>query len=178
MGQHLPFSLDVLSDRFLACTACRKSKFGKGQPWVLPAPPNGVFDGRSRPFAFQCCGHYKIVGGICQRRRAASRGYDPVPSLPAACFPEAFAARFYAMGKVQKRGVSTIVTNCICSISKKNGQRRFFQKADLVRLVARAFVRGSLLQANLIAEEGCKVDTPFPGPWKHISRHPRMLYWF
>lgn len=119
MGQHLPFSLDVLSDRFLACTACRKSKFGKGRPWVLPAPPNGVFDGRSRPFAFQCGGHYKIVGGLCQRRRAASRGYAPVPSLPAACFPEAFAARFYAMGKVQKRGVSTIVTNCICSIWKK-----------------------------------------------------------
>lgn len=22
------------------------------------------------------------------------------------------------------------------------------------------------------------MDTPFPGPWKHISRHPRMLYWF
>lgn len=61
---------------------------------------------------------------------------------------------------------------------EKNGQRRFFQKADLVRLVARAFARESLLQANLIAEEGCKVDTPFPGPWKHISRHPRMLYWF
>lgn len=22
------------------------------------------------------------------------------------------------------------------------------------------------------------MDTPFPGPWKHISRHPRILYWF
>lgn len=105
-------------------------------------------------------------------------GMPLFPPCPRPAFPDAFAARFYAMEKVQKRGVSTIVTNCICSISKKNGQRRFFQKADLVRLVARAFARGSLLQANLIAEEGCKMDTPFPGPWKHISRNPRMLYWF
>ena len=22
------------------------------------------------------------------------------------------------------------------------------------------------------------MDTPFPGQWKHISRHPRILYWF
>lgn len=41
------------------------------------------------------------------------------PPCPRPAFPDAFAARFYAMEKVQKRGVSTIVANCICSIWKK-----------------------------------------------------------
>ena len=46
-------------------------------------------------------------------------GMPLYPPCPRPAFPEAFVARFYAMEKVQKRGVSTIVTNCICSIWKK-----------------------------------------------------------
>lgn len=120
MGQHLPFSLDVLSDRFLACTACRKSKFGKGRLWVLPAPPPmGFLTAAAGLLPSSAVVIIRLSEGFVKGAGPRPGGMPLYPPCPRPAFPDAFAARFYAMGKVQKRGVSTIVTNCICSIWKK-----------------------------------------------------------